>query len=124
MEANLREIRRWRWLVGIPADFWLSHAEMVGKFIDEHDLQPANMHMKQVTAQAKRAIDINDLINPWGGRKLAHLHYRGELYVLNEKQWQEFTTNITREFSSKLAKAGTISFDQFIKLSDAMEPIV
>ena len=123
MEINHKEYARWRWLWGRPADFWISHGEFVEKFIIENKLEPIKKEHFPMEAMEKRVIVMKDIINPWGGRKFAHLHSKGEFYPLKEEQWKLFSEKVLEGFTDKLANAKTINFEQLIALSDAMETI-
>lgn len=119
-----RELIRWRWRYGRPADFWLSHIDTVAAFIKEHKLRAVERENLQVIPEEKSVIDIDDIIGSHGGRKLAHLHYRGDIYLLNDNQWKAFSNKIIGGFAEKLANAKTVNFEQLIQLSDAMGSII
>jgi transposase len=59
-----------------------------------------------------------------GGIRVPHLHYKGELYLLNKKQWNEFSGEILKEFSKKLAETKTVNFGQLMDLSETMNEII
>ena len=118
-----RILIRWKWLVGIPREFWMVHEKYVGTFIDKYNLKPvskltvAPVHKEMV---AKAAINIEDIIGIYGGKRGPHLHYRGNIYLLNSNQWRKFSAPILRNFSKKLAEAATVNFEQLIDLADTM----
>jgi hypothetical protein len=114
---------RWKWFPGIPADLWLSHADMVSKFIKTNKLRPIGREYFELTTREKQVIDITDIINPWGGKKFAHLHFQGEIYPLNDAQWEAFSGTILSGFAEKLANAKTVNFEQLVQLADVMGTI-
>jgi hypothetical protein len=76
----------------------------------------ATADVKATATQAKRwAIDIR------GGLKIAHIHFKDEIYLLNEKQWQAFCQPLMKEFQAKLAKASAVTFDQLSEINQALE---
>jgi hypothetical protein len=58
-----------------------------------------------------------------GGIRIAHLHFRNDVYLLDAVQWKAFSGKVLGEFSAKLSKASTVSFDQLLDLSDAVDTI-
>jgi transposase len=60
----------------------------------------------------------------YGGMKVPHLHINGEIYLMDKKQWNEFSGKIIKEFSKKLAEAKSVNFRQLTELSDAMSEIL
>jgi len=114
---------KWKWLVGIPREFWMVHEKYVSTFIEKYNLKPVSKQMlapvhKEMVAEA--AINIEDIIGRYGGNRGPHLHYRGNMYLLNSDQWRQFSAPILKDFSKKLAEAATVNFEQFIELADTM----
>lgn len=123
-----------RWIYGIPAPIWLKNMDMIGNTIEEYKLKPVPAESlmaenafvpsgmaigEQTTAKAR--------LRPWqwpGGIKIAHLHYKGDIYLLNESQWKNFSTKIVNEFQKKLASVKTIGFEQTMELSEGIDSIV
>jgi hypothetical protein len=56
----------------------------------------------------------------YGGDRGPHLHYKGNLYLLNERQWRDFTGRIKREFSARLEAAETIGFEQILDMDEIL----
>ena len=61
--------------------------------------------------------------NKFGGLRMPHLHYNGDIYVLDKKQWNEFSRKIIEGFKSKLANAKSINPDQMVKISETIHEI-
>jgi transposase len=59
----------------------------------------------------------------FGGKRFAHLHYRGEVYMLNREQWQAFANKIKNDLVKRLQSSSAISVEQIQDLSDAVDPI-
>jgi hypothetical protein len=90
----------WRWRFGIPADFWLLKEKLIGEFIKMNKLKATTHEALRVDAHPlaaelaagrEKSISIDYIINIRGGRRTPHLHYKGELYILDAKQWQAFS---------------------------------
>lgn len=109
---------RWKWLWGIPNPLWIIHENYIGRLIEELNLEPL------INVARIRELEIEDYVGQHGGMRGPHLHYRGNLYLLNKKQWSRFTGQIIKEFSKKLALAKEVGFEQFIELADTMNAIL
>ena len=59
----------------------------------------------------------------FGGKRFAHLHYRGDTYMLNREQWRTFTGRVKDDLFQKLQMAHSISVEHFQDLSDAIDPV-
>lgn len=59
-----------------------------------------------------------------GGIRGPHIHFGGDIYLLNDKQWQEFSDRIIKNIQEKLANAKAINFEQVMELSEAASGIV
>jgi hypothetical protein len=123
------------WIRGIPADFWLQHGRIVEGFIKEQKLKPVDpkflvtklevlaaqpQAVATATATAKARLNPIDIR---GGIRIAHLHFQNDVYLLDAAQWRAFSGKILEQFSAKLSKASTVSFDQILDLSDAVDSI-
>lgn len=120
-----------RWLFGIPAPIWLNRMEMIEGFIKENGLQPAALEtlpisplMNQAAGAeiAERAPKIRWPGFP-GGIKIPHLHFRGNVFILKEELWQKFSTGLVKDLQGRLAKAKTVSFEQAMEISEAIDSL-
>ena len=123
------------WRFGRPADFWLTHSREVAQFVQTNDLAPAPSGdpvrgdpMPPGAAKGK-AEAADTAVLRWpppfpGGIRVAHLHLGANTYLLTEEQWKKFSEPIVKAFQEKLASAKTIGigFQQFMELSEAIEP--
>ncbi len=123
----LLDIQRLR--IGIPADFWLTHAATIGQFIKEHKLTPVSaealgvgLRVKQATS-AKSSQLVDSIIDLRGGRKIAHLHYNGDLYVLTAAQWQAFTAPVLENLRTRLSQVNSIGFHSFLEVNEGFAGI-
>ena len=48
-----------------------------------------------------------------------HLHYAGEIYLLNEAQWASFSKSAMKSLTEKLGKAQKVSFEDVMQVSEA-----
>ena len=109
-------------------DFFIGYADLIAKFIEANRLKPvsANVNLSPdiKMKEMKAAGTAGSLyLIPWwykGGKKFAHLHYAGEAYLLNEKQWQEFSTQVVADMSKKVAASRSVSFTGMLDLADAV----
>jgi len=105
------------WLRGLPADLWLQHGRIVEKFITEQKLKPVDQKflvtklevlagqpaqaIATATATAKARLNPIDIR---GGIRIAHLHFRNDVYLLDAAQWKAFSGKVLEQFSAKLSR--------------------
>jgi hypothetical protein len=131
------------WIIrGIPVDFWHRYVDIIGNYIKENKLNPVDQatlvtqgdlaftaimagQMASPAAAPKAAGEtlITRLINPRGGMKIPHLHYKGETYILTPEQWQKFSGQIMKDVQARIAKASAVSFDQLLDVSQAVNSL-
>ncbi len=121
------------WIRGIPpVDFWFKREDMIGRFIAKNKLKAFNTAPYAVelsgelaaraAAKKEKALVIRRIPFP-GGMKGPHLHFRGDVFVLDAVQWQSFTGEIMKDLQTKLSKARAVSFEQVRELSEAIDKI-
>ncbi|WP_157098452.1 hypothetical protein [Chlorobaculum limnaeum] len=122
-ELSASMIENLRWRIGIPADFWIVKEAAIGEFIKANKIKPVAHESLRVDAKPTvgtgKAVSIDYIINIRGGRKTPHLHYKGELYLLDAKQWQTFAAPVMKELSKQIAGANAISFDNLLDVAEA-----
>jgi hypothetical protein len=59
----------------------------------------------------------------YGGMLVPHLHWNGNVYILNEKQWGSFSKSLVKDFQKKLAGANSISFQNALDISNTIDAI-
>ncbi|NYT02556.1 MAG: hypothetical protein GKC10_07355 [Methanosarcinales archaeon] len=113
-------------------DIFMTHAVAIAKFIKTNKIEPVqkevllSRNVAPVAVSAMGDIAESTTMRPWwiyGGMKVPHLHYKGEIYILNEKQWGDFSTMVLQEFRAKLADVKTVGFNQLMDLSDVVNDI-
>lgn len=105
-----------KWIYGGPRDIWVKNEKMLGELIAKWKLQP-------YAAQAgkNKAFMYDPGIR--GGIRMAHLHAKGNIYLVDEKQWKDFSGRVIRDFQAKLEKAQSVSFEQLMDISEAVEGV-
>jgi hypothetical protein len=122
--------RPWEIFGGKRALF-VRYADVIADLIQDFKLQPIREDMlaptKRMAGDAKAApsAEMLQYIDPgiYGGKRFAHLHFRGEVFMLNREQWQTFTGRVKDDLIKRLHAADAISVEQFQDLSDAIDPI-
>lgn len=113
---------------GPHKDFWILHAEIVEKIINANKLRPLSTQYHVAKLDISEKTSSEQAYAEWwlkyGGIRVPHLHYNGEIYLLNKKQWAEFSGEIIKDFSRKLSEAKTVNFGQLMELSDAVNEII
>jgi hypothetical protein len=108
---------------GGKEDFWLAYSDQVAQFAREEKLMP----VATISASGKQLRStemVGDIEEIYGGMRVPHLHYQGKVFVLNAEQWNRFSGEIIKDFSKKLAKSKTVSFEQFLELADTMGGVI
>lgn len=128
-----RKIRYPKWLdFGKPRDFWTMHVKQIGEMITKYGLTPvesidlpyrqdaAAMEMPAVTGNKERTIRPRPFP---GGMLIPHFHYKGEVYLVPDKEWQAISMDIKETLVKKLSKANRLNFDQTMALSETIDSI-
>lgn len=121
------------WNYGKPKELFSYFEEHIGKFvenlgenvivIDEQFFTApitAPITQKAVTGDTKT---IEARVKKWwcGGMRAPHLHFKDKVYLLTQKQWDQFLEEqIFPEFQKNLSKVKAVSFNQVMQLSDAV----
>lgn len=115
-------------IYGGKRPFFVKYAELIKDIIKDFKLEPVK---EQFLSSTVRETDYKSsekmaYFDPgiYGGKRFAHLHYKGEVYMLNKEQWQAFTARVKDDFISRLKMSNHIPIEQMIDLSDAIDPIV
>lgn len=115
--------------IGGRFDFWMSQLAVVGRYVDAH---AGELTKVQVAAQGPVAFAAESRISTaasgrvmiWdptrGGMRMPHLHYAGEIYLLNESQWADFSKGALSALGEKLGKAQKVSFENVMHMSEGM----
>jgi hypothetical protein len=119
------------WRNGGRRDFWIVNAVNVGKFISANKIKPISqeaLHMRAASPEASEKMMGEELRVLWwwknGGIRAPHLHFNGDIYLLNKNQWKTFSKDIIENFSNRLAEANSINFGQLMDLADTMDEII
>ena len=122
-------IKPWE-IYGGKRPFFVRYSDVIGDVISDFKLEPLKeevlMPTKRLAAPPSNvAAEAMIYIDPdiYGGKRFAHLHYRGEIYMLNKEQWQTFTGRIKNDLIERLHTANMISVEQLQDINDAIDPI-
>jgi hypothetical protein len=118
-------------IFGGKRPFFLRYAEVIADVIKDFKLKPIDQEMASPAvrlseiAKIPQSSQMMAFIDPgqFGGKRFAHLHYRGDIYVLNSEQWRAFTGRVKDDMINRLKAADSISVEQFQDISDALDPI-
>ncbi|HTX89880.1 MAG TPA: hypothetical protein VMC09_01575 [Anaerolineales bacterium] len=114
---------------GIPIPFWVQYSSQIGEFIQrnklqaatEKDLAAAGMSLKaavmpKAEVGVKQAFDLGIK----GGNRI-HLHFKDQIYLLTDQQWNQFSGRVIETCKAKLAGAKTIDFETTVMLGAITE---
>lgn len=141
--AQAGSLMDWQLKIGVPKDFWSAQLKNVEKYVIANKEQlkkveistraglspnvicsagPEAATKASGETKAAAAVQLPEWIN--GGMRTPHLHYNGDIYILTKEQWKQFSSQILKDFSKKLAETSTISFEQLMELSDTVNSVV
>lgn len=107
--------------------FFIRYADIIKKTITELKLKALDPAIvSSISAEhAKASVSNVALLDPsiYGGRRFAHLHYMGNIYRLDEKQWAGFIDKVKVDMVARLQKANSISLENVIEINDALDPV-
>ena len=118
-------------IYGGKRPFFVEYAEEIGEFIKAHKLSALDHEILSPAMRLSKIqkSDVSPQMMPFvdpgsaGGKRFAHFHYRGEIYKLDQRQWQEFTSKVKTDLVNRLQMANVISIEQIQDLSDAIDAI-
>ncbi len=113
-------------------DFWVANEERIGQFIRQENLKPARPSATPAliggaplpAAKTQKAVAASlRILDPGirGGNRLAHLHFDGKIYMLNQEQWTKFSGSIMADAKAKLAKVSAVNFNQAMNVAQAVD---
>jgi hypothetical protein len=124
---------------GIPPEILINYASLIQEIIKTNRITPVSKipavsgvmerPQQMATRLAKTTTlsqPLSDSIDWWwkyGGIRAAHLHFGDDVYMLDETQWQTFSTGVLKDFAKKLNRVKGISFNQFVEVADAVNEI-
>jgi hypothetical protein len=130
----------WIWRNGGRREFWAVFENQVGDFIKNSKIpalsKEAQMNLAMgsflapadiaAAPKAPTANILSAVIPIWwhGGMISPHLHFKGNVYVLNTEQWVRFSAPILENLKAKLNSAKTVSFGKMIAVSESINAIV
>ncbi len=121
-----------RWIHGGRMAFWIQNIRSVEEFIRKNSLNRAPAEhlpgpmmfggpvMMAAEMEKKSPTTIPIPIPFPGGIRVAHLHYKGDVYLLTQEQWKEFSGGIVKGFQDRLSKVSSIGFEQAMEVSEAI----
>ena len=125
-EFSINDVRKLELINGIKAHLWVISEKQIGKFIEANKLKAVDRRIMGVSKDmpAERMIDIDYLIGIRGGRRVAHQHYKGDLYLLSSAQWREFSGKVVKDMSKRLAEAKQVNLTELLEVTEAVGAVV
>jgi len=117
-----------RWTHGGHIDFFLANASAIESFITQNRLtpvEPAHYAMSlQINTKAQTAAAVTDPSGYFGGMLLAHLHFKGGVYLLTQQQWNSFCGQTMQTYRERLSKVNSVSFESLLAFGEAAERVL
>ena len=131
IDRELTYYPRW-WKYGLPRpDLWVQYLHVFERIVEKFKLKPVGPeHLYTVAmpgveiqsppvVRAGKTLPIKPIPYP-GGLRIPHIHFKGDVYMVNAEQWKVATTEILKDFQAKLNSAHTVGFEQMMDLTDVM----
>jgi len=122
----------WGGGAGPYSPFWIANHTLVKQWVQENGLKAATEGMlaghmvarsMEVGEHAEAAAVLKRPHIP-GGIRTPHLHLEGDIFLLDEKQWKEFSAKMMKKFQAKLSRVNAVSFEQAMGISEAVDTLV
>ena len=131
------------WKAGGKWDVWAGRITIVEKFVMENKLEPldresltpyviqhgtiASPHVAIDSATTRTMQEKASIDGVWekfrgirGGMVVPHLHFRGNIYMLNDKQWKAFSGEMLETLRARMGSVNAVNFDELMELSDVI----
>lgn len=119
-----------RWWYGGPRDIWIKHVDAIQKLITEKKLKPVDpshyipdLPTQVISQTLEGATPTFRRIHFPGGIRLPHVHFKGDMYLLSDEQWKEFSGKLVKEFQAKLSRARVLNIESLMDLSAAIDTV-
>jgi hypothetical protein len=129
-------ILKWKWKYGRPVEILAEfQVDLFRTVIKDMKLKPLDIEidvprnmvdrdMQFKSLETKRAYEeipaVFRRIKFPGGIIGPHFHFEGRIYLLDDKQWKKFTTEMMHVFQERLSAAETINVEQFAKMNEVL----
>ena len=128
----------WWWKYGRPKEIWATLEQEIGRFVEKNKIAAMSPEAAQSliigdfsggmaapATVALKSVSSSPIERIWwhGGMRGPHLHYKNNIYVLSDKQWNEFTRPILKSFAEKLAATRSVGFRDMTDIAGMMNGI-
>jgi hypothetical protein len=105
-------------------EFWVSQINVIEQFMKtagKELIQINEAAHGAVRQEAKAASGKAILWDPTrGGMRMPHIHYAGEIYILNEKQWEDFSKLAMQSLTEKMGRMQKVPFEKVMQIAEGM----
>jgi hypothetical protein len=105
-------------------DFWVSQVNVIEQFMKSAGKELTQINVVEhnaVKQESKAAAGKAILWDPTrGGMRMPHIHYAGEIYILNEKQWDEFSKLALHALADKMGRMQKVPFENVMQIAEAI----
>lgn len=105
------------------------HNPMFFKNVDLIESTIKNMKLAPMSGTIKQKAEAREIAEyPWwwkyGGIRVAHLHYNGDVYLLNNEQWRAFSKSLIKVMATQIEHANTVSFENALSAYNELENFI
>lgn len=118
--------------IGVPPDIQMIFSKEIAQFITANRIMPFQefevLETLQATPVAKKGaakipLQLQQKLPPYsthGGMKIPHLHYNGQVFILDGAQWDAFSGMMLEKIKAKVNSINKVSFNQLMELSSTI----
>jgi hypothetical protein len=99
------------------------HVSLVESAINQMRLKSVVPVQAKEKAKANVQMSLEPFWWKYGGMRVPHLHFKDQVYMLNDEQWKTFSKSLLGAFKTQLEKANTVSFENAQTISDDLENV-
>jgi hypothetical protein len=106
-------------------EFWVNQINVIEQFMKSaagKELTQVNVATHSAVKQEMKAASGKAIL--WdptrGGMRMPHLHYAGEIFLLNEKQWEDFSKLAMQALTEKMGKMQKVTFEKVMQIAEGM----
>ncbi len=101
--------------------FMVKNQALIGEFIRSQGIKPVKIGPDVAPEKLTKKIPVD--LGIYGGIRVAHLHFKDRIYLLNEEQWAKFSGGVIIDARTRLAKVKEVSFEEGMLLGSVAQAL-
>jgi hypothetical protein len=99
--------------------YFTKNRRLIGDFIRSNQIKPVTIApvSSRAGAPARALLDLGIR----GGIRVPHLHFNNKIYLLDNKQWSQFSKGIIADSKARLANVKEVGFEEGMLLGSVAQ---